>query len=313
MAILVGIGLMMPTWAQLPLQSALPNESQTEPLEEVLVTALEPRYVAPTLFDRIGRIWAPVYINEQGPFRLVLDTGATHSAIIQSVADTLQLEPDPKAAVQLRAATGSAVVPTVKIDSLRMGDLLLKGKKLPIISTALGGADGVLGTEGLDDKRIDIDFRRDRITITRSQRQRADPGFVTIPIDFARGKLLTTTVYMGGVRMKAIIDTGGQATIANLAARAALQRAIRKNNPSVDNIVGATQDIEIGQGYPVPPIIMGDVRINSAHMTFLDLHIFKYWQYIDEPAVLIGMDVIGLLDRLIIDYRREELQLKVRS
>ncbi len=31
----------------------------------------------------------------------------------------------------------------------------------------------------------------------------------------------------------------------------------------------------------------------------------------DEPALLIGMDVLGLLDTLIIDYRRKELQVKL--
>ena len=31
-----------------------------------------------------------------------------------------------------------------------------------------------------------------------------------------------------------------------------------------------------------------------------------------EPALLIGMDVLGLLDTLIIDYRRKELQVKLR-
>jgi hypothetical protein len=30
-----------------------------------------------------------------------------------------------------------------------------------------------------------------------------------------------------------------------------------------------------------------------------------------EPAMLIGMDVLGLLDTLVIDYRRKELQLKL--
>ncbi len=50
---------------------------------------LEPRYVAPTRRDRIGRIWAPVYINGQGPFRLVLDTGSSHAAVNASVAATL--------------------------------------------------------------------------------------------------------------------------------------------------------------------------------------------------------------------------------
>ena len=56
------------------------------PLEDIAVTAAEPRYVAPTRRDRIGRIWAPVYINGHGPLRLVLDTGASRSAIVERVA-----------------------------------------------------------------------------------------------------------------------------------------------------------------------------------------------------------------------------------
>ena len=66
-------------------------------VEEVLVTAPEPRFVAPTTWDRIGRVWAPVMINGQGPFRLVLDTGASRSAITRAVVDELGLpiRPEP--------------------------------------------------------------------------------------------------------------------------------------------------------------------------------------------------------------------------
>ena len=53
-----------------------------EDLSQIVIEAPEPRFAAPTLRDRIGRIWAPVLINGRGPYRLVLDTGATHSAII---------------------------------------------------------------------------------------------------------------------------------------------------------------------------------------------------------------------------------------
>ena len=47
-------------------------------------------------------------------------------------------------------------------------------------------------------------------------------------------------------------------------------------------------------------------------MTFADMRIFEYWKLTDEPALLIGMDALGLLDVLIIDYRRNELQLRMR-
>ena len=46
-------------------------------------------------------------------------------------------------------------------------------------------------------------------------------------------------------------------------------------------------------------------------MTFADFEIFKHWKMTEEPAMLIGMDVLGLLDTLIIDYRRKELQVKL--
>jgi hypothetical protein len=43
------------------------------------------------------------------------------------------------------------------------------------------------------------------------------------------------------------------------------------------------------------------------------MHIFEYWHLTREPVMLLGMDTLGLLDTLIIDYRRHELQLRTRS
>ncbi len=74
--------------------TAPPAVSAADEVEEVVIAAPEPRYVAPTRRDQIGRIWAPVFINNQGPFRLVLDTGANRSCVIAKVASRLQLTPD---------------------------------------------------------------------------------------------------------------------------------------------------------------------------------------------------------------------------
>ena len=46
---------------------------------------------------------------------------------------------------------------------------------------------------------------------------------------------------------------------------------------------------------------------------FADLAIFQHWKLVDEPAMLVGMDLLGLLEVLIIDYRRKELQVKLRD
>jgi predicted aspartyl protease len=285
------------------------TEAPGEPLT-IVVQAPEPRYVAPTRRDRIGRVWAPVLINGKGPFRLVFDTGATRSGVTAQVAEALGIVPDTARLLRLRGVTGASIVPTVHVDRVEVGDLLLQPATLPILADAFGGAEGVLGTEAIGDKRVRIEFRRDRITIVRSHNERAAEGYFALPLDRGRGRFPVVDAYLGRVRIKAIFDTGAQTTIGNLALRDALNRR-RPGTATVDEIIGATLDRQEGEGQAAPPIRIGSITIRAAHVTFGDMHIFEYWKLTDEPALLIGMDAIGQLDTLIIDYRRHELQLKL--
>ncbi|MGH8150183.1 MAG: retropepsin-like aspartic protease [Steroidobacteraceae bacterium] len=284
-----------------------------KPLPEVAVQAPEPRYVAPTLRDRIGRIWAPVYLDGKGPFRMVLDTGATESAVTAEVAQALGIPLDQSAPVLLHGVTGTVTVPTIRVQSLRVGDLQRDDVRLPIVPDALGGADGVLGTEGLLDKRIYIDFRDDRITITRSHERRAPFGYVTIPLRIEQRHLLTTDAHVAGIRVTAIIDTGSETSIANLALREALLRRRSHYQFSKDQIIDATDAVAPGEGTALPPIFLGDIQIWGSHITTGDMHIFELWHLTGKPAILIGMDALGMVDVLIIDYRSRELQIRTRG
>jgi hypothetical protein len=279
-------------------------------LPVVVIEATEPQFVVPTRRDRIGRIWAPVTINGKGPFRLVFDTGASRSGVTAAVAAALGVTPNEARPLRLRGVTGTATVPTIRADSFQIGELLLQPLTLPVLTDAFGGAEGVLGSEGLDDKRVRVEFRKDRIVITRSHSERAEPGFIAIPLERSRGKLPVVDARMGNVPIKAIIGTGGQVTIGNLALRDALRKR-RNEEPTVDSIIGATLDVQEGEGRTAPPIVFGNIQIRSAHVTFGDMHIFEYWNLASKPALLIGMDALGQLDTLIIDYRRRELQVKL--
>jgi len=283
------------------------------PIEELSVTAEEPRFVAPTRRDRIGRIWAPVRINGQGPFRLVLDTGASHSALTPRLAATLGIPLDSGETVMLRGATGSIPVPMVPVDTLEVGDLLIEPRRLAVVPDALGGAEGVLGSDGFADRRIHIDFLRDSITIMRSKNQRASGGYMTIPVKNINGRLLVVGASLGGVPVKAVIDTGGQATLGNEALRTALEERKRRGYAvRPERVTGATLDVQPGSTLDAPALALGAVLVQNPALTFADFAIFEYWKMTDEPALLIGMDVLGLLDTLIIDYRRKELQVKLR-
>ncbi len=294
--------------AQAPAPTQAPPESQ--PLEEVIVTAPEPRFVAPTLRDRIGRVWAPVYVNGEGPLRLVLDTGATRSAVTVEAAARLRLRVGDAPTVLLRGMTGEAQVPLVDVESIEIGDLTVEPAKLLVVKDAFGGAEGVLAARGLKDRRILIEFRRDHIEIVRSKNQRASTGFSALPIRLLRGHVPTVRAVVGNVEVRAIIDTGAQQTTGNLALREALI-ARRRVEEKQDKVIGVTGDIQEGPTSRVPPIYLGNVRVSNAHITFVDLYIFRHWRLTDEPAIMLGMDVLGVLDTLILDYRRKEMQIRL--
>jgi hypothetical protein len=214
-----------PRWAGGTAPEIAPPASKPASIDEladIMVEAPEPRYVSPTRRDQIGRIWAPVMINGHGPFRLVLDTGASHSAVTALVALALGIPTNQSPPVILRGVTGFATVPTIQVDTLTVGDLSVDSPVLPIVPDALGGAQGILGGEGLTGKRIFIDFRHDKIVITFSRNERSSREFVDVPFHALHDTLVVVSAMVGDVPTKAIIDTGGQTTIANLA----LQRAI---------------------------------------------------------------------------------------
>src|SRR3984885_15113101 len=155
--------------------AAAPAEGE---IQEVKVIARASRYGAPALRDRLGRIWAPVYLNGKGPFRLVLDTGASNSAVVAEVVADLGMK--SSGAMRLHGVTGSATVPFITVNTFVVGDMEEQLKLLPIVPDALGGADGVLGMESLEGKRIAIDFLNDKISITHSHATRAAMGYWTI-------------------------------------------------------------------------------------------------------------------------------------
>ena len=297
-----------------PSPTATPAAATAEAIDqlaEIMVQTREPRYVAPTRRDQIGRIWAPVLINGRGPFRLVLDTGASSSGVTAMVAMALGISTDASPHVMLRGVTGTADVPTIKVDTLTVGDLAVDSPLLPIVPDALGGAEGILGSEGLKNKRIFIDFRHDQISIAYSREERPGRGFLTVPFRLVHGQLIVIDCKVGDVVTQAIIDTGGQTTIGNVALRNALAQHNYVSGGKPDQIVGATLAVADGTLIETPAIAMGPIQIHDYGVTFADVYIFKHWRYTSEPAIMIGMDALGTLDTLIIDYRRKELQIRM--
>jgi hypothetical protein len=287
-----------------------PNAAPAGEIPQVLIQTTEPRFVAPTRRDSIGRIWAPVMIDGKGPFRLVLDTGASHSAIIQRTAQALGVS-TPGAMTHVTGFTGSAVVPSVTVERMQVGDIDISPYTLPILPDVFGGADGVLGYETLGDKRIYADFGRDKLTIARSHGDRTPYGFDRVPLKLIEGGLLVADIRVGGIRTRAIIDTGAQGSVGNLALLDALMHR-RPDDAKRAQIVGVTLAVETGDDLSAPAIQMGTLTIRGVHILFGDMYLFQHWQMTNRPTMVLGMDLLGTFEVMILDYRTRELMIELR-
>jgi predicted aspartyl protease len=270
----------------------------------------EPLFAAPTRLDRIGRVMTQVMVNGKGPFRFVIDTGASRSTLAPHLARALGLKHSVGRNVMLNGVTGAAEVPTVAVDSIEIGALRFEKQDLPVIFTSImGNADGILGVAGFQDQRIDVDFKKDRVSVLVSNGRRPHYSMVTARAQRDKNGLMILDVKVGRrIKAKAVVDTGAERTLGNLALQNAMNKG-RKRQVVGAVVHGATPDIADGDVQEIKEARIGDLTLTSLEVIFADFHVFKLWGLDQEPALLIGMDMLGVLDRLVIDYRRNEVSM----
>ena len=142
-------------------------------------------------------------------------------------------------------------------------------------------------------------------------------ALTTVRAKRVTGGLLAIDARVGLIRTKVIIDTGGERTLGNLALRNALLKRQRNKGLDTDTrhtaIYGATMDMRQGEIAYAPTIKIGDVVLTDVSVVFGDFHVFKVWDLEKSPVLLLGMDVLGVMDQLVIDYQRQELKIRVKS
>jgi hypothetical protein len=137
-------------------------------------------------------------------------------------------------------------------------------------------------------------------------------GFNVVPLKISHGGLLTTEVRVGSIRTLAIIDTGAQLTVGNNALREALMKHSPKDVIS-EEIIGVTLDEQRGDTLATPPIELGAMKLYHVRVTFADMYLFDHLKLTHQPTLMLGMDVLGSFDVLVIDYKLHELQIRTRN
>lgn len=266
-------------------------------------------FACPTTLDHIGRVVAPVMVDGRGPFRFVIDTGASRSSVGPSLVETLGLKMSQTPSLQLEGITGSAPVSAVTIDRLRAGSFSVQNSAMPVLwAPVMAGADGILGIAGLTDQTLLVDFQHNRVVLAETLDPSVRFNYARVHTQVVDGGLMTAVAYVGDVRVLAIVDTGSERTLGN----PALQKALGvRDEPGqlepVTSVYGATQQIEAGRIVHSPLIAIGPLRVEGVDLIYGDFHIFKLWKLEHTPAIILGMDVLGTVNALGFDFRHHDL------
>jgi Aspartyl protease len=265
----------------------------------------EPLLLVDTSVDEDKRMTVEVTINDQGPFRFVVDTGAGRSVLTPDLVERLALPPGPE--MIIHGIAGSVISSTVRVDMLRAGEARLADRILPVLPRERIGADGLLGVDILDGRNVLMDFKRNQLRIRRSQNfseiTRAG-GEVALDAGKRFGRLTLAGARIGGARATTFIDSGGGVSIGNMALARAIAARKRRTSDWVRpaRLLTADGEVQLGEFRIVPSIVMGALQLTNVPMAFADVHIFDVWQLKQQPAALLGVDVLRLFARVELDF-----------
>jgi len=268
-------------------------------------------FASPTTRDHIGRVVVPVMVNGRGPFRFIVDTGASHSTVSPGLVQTLGLKPSDVPTILLDGITGSAQVSSVTIARLQVGALTITDEPMPVVwAPVLAGADGILGTAGFGNQSLWVDFQRNRVEISGEVEPAVRAESLRIHGLRLTDGLLTLDTRIGRTRVRAVVDTGSERSLGNLALRDAINiKPTAGVMVRVTSVYGATKQVETGQVIVAPVIAIESLRVTDVELVYGDFHIFKVWGMEDKPAMIIGMDVLGTVSALGIDFKNQDVYL----
>jgi len=249
-------------------------------------------------------------INGYGPYQFIVDTGADTSVIGAGLARQLELPLGTP--VTLHGMTSSALVDRVEVASLTLGSTTINKLQLPALSEADLGGRGIIGLDALVRQRIMMDFDNRSIKVEDARTPiRALPGEIVVVARRRRGQLILTAVRANNVRLDAIIDTGSEITIGNMALRSKLvrRRGTLLRKVEMIGVTGVALKIELAL---IDELEVGPILLRNVPIAFVDAPPFKLFGLSEQPALLLGTDLMENFRRVSLDFRARKVRFQLR-
>jgi len=258
-----------------------------------------------------SRLSVDVQVNGTGPYRFIVDSGADTSVVGLRIARSLQLPLGSPAT--LNGMTSRNIVDRVKVAELTLGPTVVRDLQVPALRESDLGGEGMIGIDALHQQRLLMDFDRKVIKVedARIPAKRL-PGEIVVVGRLQRGQLILTHVRAAGFPLDAVIDTGSEITIGNLALRDKLIRGNREKFVTIEvtGVTGATVNLQLAK---IAELELGPIILRDVPMAFADVPPFRMFGLANEPALLLGTDILESFRQISLDFKARKVRFQLRK
>jgi hypothetical protein len=257
------------------------------------------------------RLNVDVRVNGRGPYRFVVDSGADTSVVGQRIARDLELPLGTP--VILDGVTARNVVDSVKVAELTIGASRIPDLELPALRESDVGGDGLIGIDALNQQRLMMDFETHQVRVEDATIPvHVSPGDIVVTAKRIQGQLILTHVRAGNVPLDAVIDTGSEVTIGNSALRDKLigRHNVKFWTAEVTGVTGVTVPIQMTY---IDQLQLGPVTLQYVPIAFADVPPFEMFGLSDQPALLLGTDLLEKFRRVSLDFRARSVRFQLRQ
>lgn len=259
--------------------------------------------------DAAKRLSVRAQVNGQGPFDFLVDTGSNSSVITAELA--IQLNLPRGAPSRLHSIAGSQSVETAKVASLAVGGRSRQNMRVSVLPREQLRMDGVLGLEWLDRASLMLDFKHRRMTVGEAL-PLADAQTVIVKSKLLRSGLTLIDAFMPLRRLIAFVDSGSTTTVGNLA----LLEAARESDAVLGGMAATELRSVTGQVLPgraaiLSRLTLGKMTLRNVPLIIGAIHTFDYWGFQEQPAIVIGTDILQKFDTVSMDFKRNEVRFRL--
>jgi predicted aspartyl protease len=258
-----------------------------------------------------GHLMTQVRLNGAGPFDFVVDTCASDSSLVAGMAERLRLHAVGGAQAQVHGASGIGTAALFRLDRIVVdgrtrGPLTMPGFRAQPGAPPLWA--GVIGVDVLSAYVADFDVPRGRFRLLDPATDLAAAGaWARLPFLANRAGFPVLQGSLDGQPMHILFDTGARRTLINWPAARLLGLVPGGSGlAAAEPVGGATVQRIAAVKHAFGTIAIGGLSIPAGEIVIADLPVFGPLGWVDQPAMILGMDRMGAL-HFAVDYPRSRL------